>query len=478
MTRPPSRQTGEATSEELLAGAAHRDGRNDLAWALGAPEGNESIRTLGFVLRKAMRRCAEAVTFDRGSFERALAEVPPGALPVLAPSHRSYFDFLLLSYLCFQHPELGLAVPHIAAAEEFGRIPVVGRILQRAQAFYLRRGTGQRSPELDAQLQRIASAGGSLMFFIEGQRSRSRHTLAPKRGLLRGLQSTGRSFVVLPVGLSYERLPEERSFERELTGGRRSRMYLAAIVRWARRLSRGEEQMGRIHITCGAPLPLTSGTDVPTLSQHIVAELQRRTAVTRMHLRSFVAETRLPGVDEDWLAAALTRRGATVLDAGLPTPVDPSPVLRQTLRNQWMPWLYPAARALHGGNLAVLDHIRQRGWFTAVEPEDEAPDARLARVVEALFAPVIADYVRVARSLGEPGSPLVSAGPVALVRAQPDAHLPHLEDAFRSLVAHGILVETSPGEHAWGPDAAKLATWRAGCGDLPHPLPDAAGRGV
>ena len=34
--------------------------------------------------------------------------MPPGHSLVLAPSHRSYFDFLLSSYLCFQHPELGI----------------------------------------------------------------------------------------------------------------------------------------------------------------------------------------------------------------------------------------------------------------------------------------------------------------------------------------------------------------------------------
>lgn len=107
-------------SELLLAGAAHDDGLGDLRWVARHYDGKPAIGAFGYGLRKALRRCTRQITVDRPSFQRAIAAAPPGALFVLAPSHRSYFDFLLTSYLCLARPELGVPTPAIAAAEEFG----------------------------------------------------------------------------------------------------------------------------------------------------------------------------------------------------------------------------------------------------------------------------------------------------------------------------------------------------------------------
>jgi len=143
-------------TQVTLAGKAHDDARGDLEWLREKPHGTWAIRALGIALRKTLRRCTSKVTFDRTSFERAVDAAPADALFILAPSHRSYLDFLLSSYLCFQHPELGIPVPHIAAAEEFSRIPFVGHVLQQAQAFYIRRGVGKEVPEVNQR--RIASS--------------------------------------------------------------------------------------------------------------------------------------------------------------------------------------------------------------------------------------------------------------------------------------------------------------------------------
>lgn len=413
------------TPECLLSSSRGGVG-SDVLRVLAAREGNETIRALGFLLPKVLRRCAGSVTFDRDAFESAVRSVPSDATVVLAPSHRSYFDFLLVSYLCFAKPELGLRVPHIAAAEEFGRIPIVGSLLRRARAFYLRRGAGERRPELDTAIARLLANGESLMFFVEGQRSRSRHTLAPKRGFLRALQATGRSFVILPIAVSYERIPEERSFERELRGGRRSEMSLTALGQWLRGLVGGHEKMGNIHLSAGTPLPFDARADVATLASALAYELQRSMVITRMHVRAFLEEAPSVGATEEWLVDAITARGGRVLDAGLPAPRAPSAALRQSLRNQWMHWFFEDALALFGQGGPVADHVRRRG-FSAFGGPTEQTDDRVRRLVEELFHPVGADYRLVARSIehGELRDAL------SVVRAYPSAHLPHVEDAFR-----------------------------------------------
>lgn len=443
------------STEELLAGAVHHDGRWDFAWALAQPHGSAIIRLLGYSFRKVLRCCTARVTFDLTSFERAVAEAPSDSLFVLAPSHRSYFDFLLMSYLCFQYPELGIPIPHIAAADDFARIPIVGRVLKKAQAFYVRRGAGTQAPVLNAELHRLAAQGGSLMFFIEGQRSRSRHVLAPKRGLLRGLQATGHSFVVLPIAFAYERLPEESAFADELRGGARPRMSLRALLCWLNEVARKQVHLGRIHITCGTTARLQSDTDIASLAKHVVAEQQRHTAVSRFHLRAFLAHAHVTSVSEDWLADAIQRRGGRVLDSELPPPCGVRSALQQSLRNQWMHWFFGDALRLFPNNYAIRHHVERRSFVERTAPDD-TEDPCLRRVVEELMAPIVLDYELATRHLGAPGGLLPFPSPHALVQAYPVAHLPHLEDAYRALVEHRILCEAGPQSFVWGAAATEV----------------------
>lgn len=324
-------------TETLFAGRDFDDGRTDLAWCLHKPHGSWVIRAFGYGLRKVLRRTTSRVSFDASSFERALTQIPDSHLCVLAPTHRSYFDFLLLSYLIFERPELGIGLPHIAAAEEFSRIPVVSSILRQAGAFFVKRGQGRKCEELTRELHRVVRAEESLLFFIEGKRSRDRVQLPPKRGLLRGLQATGQPISVLPIGISYERLPEELSLERELLRGEKNKMTLGALFAWLTRAFKNRIALGRIHFQAGPPLDLLEDTDVPLLAERISDAQVRATTITDYHLRVFLQEHHELGLELSWLRAQVERRGRRVLSSDLPLPGEISPFLSRTLMNQWSP---------------------------------------------------------------------------------------------------------------------------------------------
>lgn len=325
--------------EVLLAGREHHDGLSDRDWLASRPHGNWAIRALGYGLRKTLRASCDAVTFDRRSFREAAAEVQPNERVLLLPTHRSYFDFLLTSYLLFQHPELGIAIPHIAAASEFGRLPAISKVLSAAHAFYIERGRGHADPQLNVQLSQLLDAGATLLFFVEGTRSRDRRFLPPKRGILRALQSTARSFRVLPIAISYDRLADERSLLRELGGGRRSRPSARSTGRWLATLARGRVQLGHVHLACGRPLSLTTGTDIHALTSALADEHRRATVITDFHLRAFIA--RHPRFELRWLQDLLEERGARVLASKLPVPSPCSDELLASLTQQWAHWLCP-----------------------------------------------------------------------------------------------------------------------------------------
>ena len=116
----------------MLSGRRHLGHGGDLAWVRQQP-GTPLIRFTAWVVTKVTRKCFDSVTVDLPSFEPAKRAAAEGARLVIVPTHRSYFDFVLCSYLFFARPDLGIPIPYIAAATEFGRIPILGRILNLGQ---------------------------------------------------------------------------------------------------------------------------------------------------------------------------------------------------------------------------------------------------------------------------------------------------------------------------------------------------------
>jgi fatty acyl-CoA reductase len=174
-------------------------------------------------------------------------------------------------------------------------------------------------------------------------------------------------------------------------------------------------------------------SDVKALADQLVGEQQRLTTVSSFHLRAFLAESGLgaQGVDEATLADAIRARGGRVLRSPLAVPQPISPTLAQSLRNQWMHWFYGDALARYGKHLAVRDHIDRNAWMTPLERDDR--DAKIYAIVDALMAPIVRDYRTAATH--------IELSPGELVRTNPHAHLPHLEDAFSALAANAHLVE-------------------------------------
>jgi fatty acyl-CoA reductase len=417
---------GRRSQEIDFAGRAFAAPYSDMLWAISRPYGNLTIRCFAAALSKVLRRIFDRVTFDLKSFEQATGRLRALAgeerAVVLVPTHRSYMDFLVCSYLLFARPELGISLPHIAAAHEFSQIRVVGWLMRRMQAFYLRRGRGEADPQLTRDIHQLVDKQATLQFFIEGQRSRSRQFLQPHRGLLRCLQGTGKPFIVLPVSMSYDRIPEETTFLRELRGYPKDRMRLRGLVQWSRRMLRGEVQLGRLHVACGAPLLLSPKEDPHVFSRKVMQQLQEQTVITDYHLRYFIqAQLRdRPGaaVEQGALKAAIEARGCRVLDSAAPTPSAHAldPVMERTLRNQWAHLFIQDAALRQPQNLALAHHAGLTAFAAADRPRlpdaanssAAAPDAWLLQLEAALFATVCHDYQALAqalrRSLGRPAS--------------------------------------------------------------------------
>jgi glycerol-3-phosphate O-acyltransferase len=187
----------------------------------------------------------------------ALHDVAKDSELVYVPCHRSHFDYLLLSYIVYHQ---GLSLPHVAAGVNLN-MPIVGAILRRGGAFYLRRsfkGNRLYATVFNAYLRKILQRGHAIEYFVEGTRSRTGRLLAPKAGMLAMtvnsyIHNPRLPVVFIPVYFGYEKLIEGNAFISELGGASKQKESLFGLVRSIKSLS---EYFGKVYVNIGQPIRL------------------------------------------------------------------------------------------------------------------------------------------------------------------------------------------------------------------------------
>ena len=194
---------------------------------------------------------------------------------IYVPCHRSHIDYLLMSYILYQQ---GLMVPHIAAGANLN-IPVVGGILRRSGAFFLRRsfkGNKVYAAVFNEYLHMMISTGHPIEYFVEGGRSRSGRLLMPMGGMLAMtvqsfLRNHNRPIIFMPVYIGYEKLFEGRTYVGELMGQPKAKENLLDLLLTVREL---KKNFGKVHVNFGAPIHLASvlSSAHPTWREEIVLD--------------------------------------------------------------------------------------------------------------------------------------------------------------------------------------------------------------
>jgi glycerol-3-phosphate O-acyltransferase len=151
--------------------------------------------------------------------------------------------------------------PHIAARENMAFGPF-GFLWRRAGAFFLRRSFADPvyKEVFRTYVAYLIKEGFTQEFFIEGGRSRTGKTLAPRLGVLAWdveafLASGRRDLLFVPVALTYERLVEEGAMVGELEGEAKRDESMLGLMRAWRFLQR---RFGSVFVNFGEPLSLAA----------------------------------------------------------------------------------------------------------------------------------------------------------------------------------------------------------------------------
>ena len=217
-----------------------------------------AIRYFAFALSKIFKQIFSKVRVNEEGIQklqRVIQEHPV----VLLPSHRSYIDFLMLSFLLYNYD---LSVPVMAAGMDFLGMKMIGELLRMSGACFMRRTFGGNklywavfSECVKTMLQ---NGYAPVEFFLRGTKSRSAKTLTPKFGFLNiVMESFFKREVfdtyLVPISISYNRILEEALYAYELLGVPKPKESTTGLLKARRILS---EKFGNIHVYFGDPVSL------------------------------------------------------------------------------------------------------------------------------------------------------------------------------------------------------------------------------
>lgn len=212
---------------------------------------------------------------------------------IYVPCHRSHIDYLLLSSVLFRQ---GLTPPHIAAGINLN-MPVIGSLLRRGGAFFMRRtfkGNPLYTAVFNEYMHTLFSRGFPVEYFVEGGRSRTGRTLQPRTGMLSitlrsYLRSSRTPIIFVPVYIGYERVLEGRTYLGELRGKAKKKESILDLFKVIGAL---KQNFGSVWVNFGEPIRLTHFLD--------------------QHQPGWRQEEHAPTFRPDWLTGTTDRLAETI----------------------------------------------------------------------------------------------------------------------------------------------------------------------
>lgn len=200
------------------------------------------------------RKVFDGISYRKEDF-KMLREAARKAPLIILPCHRSHMDYLIISSMFYENR---LVPPHILAGDNLSFFPL-GLLFRKSGAFFMKRSTrglDLYTAVLRQYIKTLVQEGYSIEFFIEGGRTRTGKTMHPKLGMLKYLieavnEGYNDDMMLVPVGINYDRVLEEKSFQRELHGKKKESESNKDLMKSGKYLRGG---FGGVHLAFGEPM--------------------------------------------------------------------------------------------------------------------------------------------------------------------------------------------------------------------------------
>jgi len=213
------------------------------------------IRLFDVVLRPLWTKVFSGVDVPEEDLERIRTAMRDGT-PVLIPCHKSHFDYILVTWVLYNHD---MTVPHVVAGMNLAVWPI-STVLRWCGGFFIERSFGDDRvfPAVFGRyLREMVRQEYPMEFFIEGGRTRSGKLMSPRLGVLgmvldaAEVRSADREVTLLPIALAYEQVAEEGVYAAELGGEPKRKETFAELLR-ARSVFK--RRFGRVYLRVGEPV--------------------------------------------------------------------------------------------------------------------------------------------------------------------------------------------------------------------------------
>ncbi|KAB7500492.1 Dihydroxyacetone phosphate acyltransferase [Armadillidium nasatum] len=219
------------------------------------------IRKFAVTLPKIMKLIYNKILVNKSGIE-IIKESTEDAPILFLPTHRSYADFLLISYLTYHY---NLPFPVIAAGMDFMSMAFIGDMLRGAGAFYIRRSFMDDSlywavfQEYVQSL--ICDSGQPMEFFLEGTRSRRLLGCVLECWIRAKLPD----ITIVPISISYNRTLEEKLYAYEMLGVPKPKESTSGLLKAMRIL---KEKFGTIYVHIGKGISVSKFLS-PRVDRHL-----------------------------------------------------------------------------------------------------------------------------------------------------------------------------------------------------------------
>jgi len=214
------------------------------------------LKTYAFVLRKFIWRWMfEDIEVQNFSKVQSFAE--DDYQMIYVPNHRSHIDYFMMLDAIAKN---GLMPPVMASGNNLNFFPA-GYFLRKGCAFFVRRsfaGDQFYTSILKEYIHHLMKKNVPLSFFPEGGRSRSGKLLPPKLGFFSFvvqsyLRNPNKKVVFVPTYISYDRVLESSSYEKELTGVPKKKESFRGVLSF---FKKAKKLQGKAYLNFGEPLVL------------------------------------------------------------------------------------------------------------------------------------------------------------------------------------------------------------------------------
>jgi len=254
-----SNRKNKAISEEKYAQQLMTKA-SDLCNKLMSTYSMPLIKLTAAFINILVRNMYEKIVVDETSLSRlAQLDFKAKGPVVLLPSHRSFVDFILISYISFVYK---LKCPHIGAYDHFLEMAFLPWLFRACGGFFMQKDKRERTELYQAilyeYLQKLMLEESWLELFLEESRSKFGKALPPNYNLLSIVTDAYFDKKVpdvqlVPITINYERVAEADTFPFELLGEEKLQLSTRKLLRSYKKLS---SNFGKVFVKFCEPISL------------------------------------------------------------------------------------------------------------------------------------------------------------------------------------------------------------------------------